>query len=183
MSKKYAVNTRTLEEAKKLMKLYERVGWKWNSGRKIKESNTYWDNYKEDTSYLFQDDFLYSHVEYHESQGYETITLAEAEQKLREMFPEKFEYVETESKGKEQDRLDYAKEQEIDTSKIKDGDNVWIEVVVIRRDGACSFLGRGSEDEMFFHNKDIIKHIPQQTIEIDGKTYLKEDIKNNCKEI
>lgn len=82
---KYAVHTTKNGDDKKLLKLYEKVGWKWQTGSApLKSAGGPY------SAIAFYDGFGHCPVSYYRNEGYTIITVAEAEQKLKAMYPEKF---------------------------------------------------------------------------------------------
>jgi len=90
-----AVHIPTKESYDRLMELYDIVGWRWASRTKATEWSPSF-TYVQNIHVNFRDQFRYwscSTKEELEADGYTIITVVEAEARLKEMYPEKADFI------------------------------------------------------------------------------------------
>jgi hypothetical protein len=86
---KYAVHTPTKADCNELMRLYEIAGWRCADSSLASKNSGLWFFSNKETAVIFKNNFKYSGVGSCKLKSYTILNLAEARQKLSEMFPEK----------------------------------------------------------------------------------------------
>jgi len=71
------IHTKTHEEFKQVLEIFDKKGWVWYSGNKPLKKIFYWNFYKEKTCIDYEDNFEYAFKEWYEEKGWEVISFEE----------------------------------------------------------------------------------------------------------
>ena len=74
---KTAIHTKTKEEFKRVLEIFDKKGWRWNGVNELLDKTYYWDEYKEENCIRYENYFGYSPKEWYLRNGYKIISFEE----------------------------------------------------------------------------------------------------------
>jgi len=74
---KVVIHTKTQEQFKRVLEIFEKKGWRWSTGNLPTHNRTIWNDYEENTCIRYKDVFEYCNLKYYKEKGYKIISFEE----------------------------------------------------------------------------------------------------------
>ena len=74
MDEKIAIHCKTKDQFIEVLKIFEKKGWKWNSGNNPLYGIDFWNRYKEKTCIEYKDEFVFAYKELYRERAWKIIS-------------------------------------------------------------------------------------------------------------